>query len=204
MSKLNDSTFASLVEWMEGNVPGAAPFPTEATEDEEALRWLLRFRRASEMLCIAAPPADLRRTLEERFEAFAADRRPAPFFQRLRAALTFDSGAQRSVAGARSAASLGLQRQFIFTADAAEVALNIQPHSQAQAVTLMGQVFAGDAETDSFFSVQLLQDSKEVAITTTDELGEFTFESVPAGQYELIVSSESFEITLAPVPLVGP
>ncbi|MBA3951791.1 MAG: carboxypeptidase regulatory-like domain-containing protein, partial [Rubrobacter sp.] len=43
--------------------------------------------------------------------------------------------------------------------------------------------------------------TEEVGTTATDELGEFAFESVPPGEYQILVSSEQVEILISPVEL---
>ena len=51
------------------------------------------------------------------------------------------------------------------------------------------------------FCVQLLQGETELGITATDDLGAFAFESVPSGVYEIILSADRVEVSIAPVGL---
>jgi hypothetical protein len=48
------------------------------------------------------------------------------------------------------------------------------------------------------FSVQLLQDGSELALTVTDDLGSFTFQRVVPGGYELVLSAETVEVSVLP------
>jgi hypothetical protein len=51
------------------------------------------------------------------------------------------------------------------------------------------------------FGVQLLAGSSAVATTATNDLREFTFEAVPPGVYEIVVSSDRVEISIPQVEL---
>jgi hypothetical protein len=63
-----------------------------------------------------------------------------------------------------------------------------------------GQVFA-PGDPPPAYAVQLLQGESEVALTATDELGEFAFKGVPKGDYALVLSAGDHEIYLASVTL---
>lgn len=206
MNRFDPPTFEQLVEWLDGRLPpdeaaavaAALEQPDAATQAN--LDWLRRFHGARHQVRLALPPQRVRTELTRRFEAFAQERRQPGFFQRLMALLSFDSGAGLAVAGVRSAATQGQQRQLVFVADAAEIVLNVLPRAQDRQVNLTGQVFPALA-APARFSVHLLRDSAEVALTSTDDLGEFGFEGLPAGEYDLVVSSDQFEVVMSPVPL---
>jgi hypothetical protein len=206
MNPSHSDNFARLVEWIEGNL---SQEETQALEVELAraddatrdnVEWLRRFHQASQEIQLAAPPSHVREELERRFASFSESRRAPSLFQRMVAALTFDSGAQRALAGVRSATMQGLERQLIFSTETAEVALNILPRGTEHIVYLTGQIFAGQ-EDAPVFSIQLLQGSEEVALTTTDDIGEFAFEALPVGEYELIISGDEVEIIIPSVIL---
>lgn len=200
-------TFADLVDWAEGRLPDdeaqvVADYleaSDQATKDDVA--WIRRFLAASKSITLDRPPARVREVLRRRFESRAESRQPPGLFQRIRAMLSFDSGTQPAVAGIRSAASEGMQRQLIFTTDIVEIALNLQPRTDDKRIDIVGQVFASDQVALEELSVQLLRNGTEIGLTGADELGEFMFEAVPADEYDLIVTADQFEIVLKPVHL---
>jgi hypothetical protein len=49
------------------------------------------------------------------------------------------------------------------------------------------------------FSVQLLREGRELALTVTDDLGSFAFQDVTPGGYELVLSAETVEVSVLPV-----
>ena len=84
--------------------------------------------------------------------------------------------------------------------------LNIQPcpptwrSRSDRHFTVRGQVFPNDGARE-IYSVQLLQEAAELGLTATDDLGEFSFETIPVGIYELVLSTDQLEIPIAPVGL---
>ena len=66
---------------------------------------------------------------------------------------------------------------------------------------IYGQILAVDGTDSGVFGVQLLEGSSEVATTATNDLGEFTFEAVPPGAYEVLAGSDRVEIRLPQVEL---
>jgi hypothetical protein len=93
------------------------------------------------------------------------------------------------------------QRHLTYTTDAAEIALNISPRPRDGYLDLDGQVFPADDADPASFSVRLLSGADEVGLTATDELGEFDFEAVPPGTYQILVSTDRVEILISPVEL---
>jgi hypothetical protein len=121
-------------------------------------------------------------------------------FERLVATLSFDSGLQPAF-GVRSAGAMAARRKLVYTTYAAELALNIRPHVHDGYLDLEGQIFPTDDADPASFSVQLLSDADEVDYTAIDQLGEFGFESVAPGAYQLLVSGERVEILISPIEL---
>jgi hypothetical protein len=200
-------SFERLADWVEGRlseeearaVEARVAAADEATRAEVA--WLRTFARVSEETVLEVPPAAVREELARRFEAYAEGRRSPGLLQRLVASLAFDSGVQPAF-GVRSAAASGAaQRQLIFTTDAAEIALNVRPRPRDGSLDLDGQVFPAEDEDPASFSIQLLSGTDEIGMTGTDELGEFGFETVPPGTYQLLVGSERVEILISPIDL---
>jgi len=198
--------FSQLVDWVEGRLPEKEARAVEkqmVVADSTTLAdvaWLRKFARATEGSAFESPPPKVRSELIAHFKAHAEGQRPPGLFTRIVATLTFDDGL-RPAMGVRSVGAQGTRRQLVYSADALEVALNISPRARDKKIDLDGQLLSpNDAELGSF-SVQLLQSETERAITATDDLGGFAIESIPPGEYELILSSERVEVSIKPVEL---
>src|SRR5687767_12859969 len=181
MNESNTPRFSDLLDWLEGRLPAdKARVVAERLQSADAatqadLDWLRLFLQARHSVQFASPPPSVRERLRQAFAAYAEAREPPGPFQRWLATLTFDSRAQPVTAGVRSAAEEGQQRQLIYTTEAAEIALTVQSILPDKNFIVTGQIFPmGDTPTHTF-SIQLLHDAGEVALATTDELGEFTF-----------------------------
>jgi hypothetical protein len=204
MNDSNTPRFSELLDWLEGKLPPAeAQAVAERLETADAatqadLDWLRLFLQARQFVRYASPPG-VRETLRARFAAYAEAREPPGFFRRWLATLTFDSRAQPAAAGLRSAADEGTQRQLIYTTEAAEIALTVHSTLPDKNFIVTGQIFpAGDIPAHAF-SVQLLRDVLEVGLAAADELGEFTFTNLPAGDYEIVVSAGQYEVVIPPL-----
>ena len=162
--------------------------------------WLRKFVRATGDGILESPPSDVRSTLIARFKAHAEGRRTPGLLKRVVATLSFDGGLQPAV-GARAAGTLGARRQLVYSADALDVALNFLPRARDKNFYLDGQVLPRDDVELGSFSVQLLQGGTELGITATDDLGAFAFESIPSGVYEIIISADRVEVSIAQVEL---
>ena len=207
MAESNLSQFSQLLDWLEGKLSeeeaqAIAEQLQNADETTQAdLAWLRTFHQISQAIKLAAPPPEVRDDLKRRFAAYAETRRPPGFFRRLLAELAFDSHAQLATAGLRSATIEGQQRQLIYTTELAEIALNIQRRAQDQRLNVTGQVFSGTEVAQDAVSIQLLRDASPIGLATTDELGEFVFAAVPAGEYEIVISADQFEVVIPSVLL---
>jgi len=200
MNESNAPRFSELLDWLEGRLPpdkarAVAEHIQAADPATQAdLDWLRLFLQARQSVQFASPPPSVRETLKQRFGAYAEAREPPAPFQRWLATLTFDSRAQPLTAGLRSAAEEGQQRQLIYTTEAAEIALTVQSILPDKNFIVTGQIFPmADTPTDAF-SIQFLRDAQEVALAATDELGEFTFSDLPAGEYHMVVSAGQYEV----------
>jgi hypothetical protein len=198
--------FSQLVDWVEGRLPEEE---AQAVEEQLAIAdsatladvaWLRKFIRATEDSDLESPPPEVRSTLIARFEAHAEGRRPPGFLKRVVATLTFDEGLRPAV-GVRSAGAQGARRQLVYSADDLDVALNFLPRARDKDFDLDGQVLPRDDVELGYFSVQLLQSETELGVTATDDLGTFAFESIPSGVYEIILSTDRVEVSIAPVEL---
>jgi hypothetical protein len=198
--------FSQLVDWAEGRLSEEEARAVEermAVADASTLAdvaWLRKFVRATEDSILESPPSEVRSTLIARFKAHAEGRRTPDLLKGVVATLTFD-GSLRPAVGARAAGTQGARRQLVYSADALDVALNFLPRASDKNFDLDGQVLPrNDVELGSF-SVQLLQGETELGITATDDLGTFAFESIPSGVYEIILSTDQIEVSIAPVEL---
>ena len=196
--------FETLANWAEGRLPEAEALAIERrlAEADEATRadaeWLGAFVRAAGEVVIEDPPPEQRAALAEAFEAYAEGSRQPGALRRLVAALSFGGGLQ-PVAGVRSAG--GAEGQLVYTTEAADVALNFRRRPGNGKLDLDGQVFPNDGGEPEAFGVQILSGADEVGTTATDELGEFAFEGVAPGQYQILLSGEEVEILISPVDL---
>jgi len=198
--------FSQLVEWVEGRLPEKEARAVEeqvAVADAATLAdvtWLRRFVKATEGSILESPPPEVRNTLIARFRAHAKGRRTPGLLERVVATLTFDGGLRPAV-GVRSAGAQGERRQLVYSVDDLDVALNFLPRARDKNFDLDGQVLPRDDVELGSFSVQLLQSESELGITATDDLGAFAFESIPSGVYEIILSTDRVEVSIAPVEL---
>jgi hypothetical protein len=198
--------FSQLVDWVEGRLPQKEAQAVEeqvAVADSATLAdvaWLRKFVRATEDSVLESPPPEVRSTLIARFRAHAEGRRTPGLLKRVVATLTFDGGLRPAV-GVRSAGTQGARRQLVYSVDDLDVALNFLPRARDKNFDLDGQVLPRDDVELGSFSVQLLQSESELGITATDDLGAFAFESIPSGVYEIILSTDRVEVSIAPVEL---
>lgn len=197
--------FARLLDWVEGRLsPEEAAQVAEqvAQAGERAdLGWLRAFRQVSAKTTLAAPPPETRDLLRQRFAEYAQAKRPAGMLRRLTATLTFDSSLQPATAGLRSAGTQASQRQLIYAAEIADVALNLQLRQYNQHFDLAGQILPKQAIAPAGFAVELVRDAQPIGTTTADELGEFAFEDLAPGMYELGLRNEQFDLVIAPLEL---
>jgi hypothetical protein len=196
--------FETLADWAEGRLPEeeARAVEQRLAEADEATRaeaeWLRKFYRLSRGVIIEGPPAGQRAELARVFEAYAEGRRRLGPLKRLTATLSFGGGLQ-PLAGVRSAG--GAEGQLVYTTEAADVALNFRRRPGNGKLDVDGQVFPNDEGEPEAFGVQILRGIDEVGTTATDELGEFSFEGVAPGEYQILLSSEEVEILISPVEL---
>ena len=196
--------FARLVDWIEGRLP-----EDEARTVEEAVAgadsatladvaWLRRFRKATDSAAIESPPGKLRDTLVETFEAQARDLQRPSLIKRVLAGLVFDSNLQPA-AGLRAVGAQSSRRQLIYHAGAFDLAINLLARGSDNDLDLDGQVLPREVKEPGLFSVQLLRDGRELALTVIDDMGSFAFQGVPPGGYEIVLSAGWIEVSISPV-----
>ena len=206
MPKSEDVEFAKLLDWVEGRLSEqeAQTVERQVAAADNATRadiaWLRAFARISEDVVIASPPAQVRDALIDRFEAYAQRKRQPALLKRLVATLTFDSGMQPAP-GLRTAGTPDSQRQFVYSTDAADVAIDVRSRPHDELLDLDGQIFPLSGADPGAFGVQLLGGPPEVATAAANDLGEFTFEAVPPGVYEVLAKSDRVQIRIPHVEL---
>ncbi len=198
--------FARLVDWVEGRLSEEEARAVEeqvAAADDAThadIIWLRKFVRATGGAALESPPLQVRDALIARFEAYAEDRRIPGILERALATLAFDSALQPAF-GARSVGAQGVRRQLIYSTDILDIALNFWQRARDKNLHLEGQILPRDNVGLGAFSVQLLQDETEIAITATDELGGFAFESILPGVYSAILTTDQIEVSISAVGL---
>src|SRR5918911_4578893 len=162
MPKSEDEEFARLVDWIDGRLSeqearavgeqvAAAGSATRAD-----IAWLRAFVRISEDTVIASPPPELREALIDRFEAYAEGEHRPGFLEHLVATLTFDSFL-RPAAGLRAIGVSEAQRQLVYSAEAADVAMVVRPRARDGLVDIRGQILPVEDTDSGIFGVQLLE-----------------------------------------------
>jgi hypothetical protein len=207
MPDSNVLNFGRLLDWIEGRLSAeeAAAVAQAIEQADDATRaelaWLRAFHGVSAKTLLAAPPADTHAALIQRFAEYAQRRRPPSLLRRLAATLTFDSGLQPAAAGVRGAGVQESARQLIYSVEIADIALNIQPRQQGQRVDLFGQILPKSGAPTENFSVELAQGGVTLSSAAADEFGEFIFEDLALGEYELGLRSQHVDVRIAPVEL---
>jgi len=122
----------------------------------------------------------------------APSEQPKPsLLQRLVASLVFDSLTQLQPAGVRQ--SISAARQVLYRASDWDVDLSFEAGEQPETIDITGQVLKEEASPEEVagIPVHLAQAGKILFSAQTDQLGEFTFDHVPAGTYELSIELRS-------------
>jgi hypothetical protein len=201
--KKNKIDNSELMDWLEGKLdPAMASAIARAVETDPVLKanadWLREFLNLSAAAQLATPDPVIHQAATERFEAYARGKRRSDPRQTLRALLTSDSWQRLSLAGARQVTLQSAPRQLIYSTPLADIALNVQGYDEH--LHLYGQVFpTGDEETK--FTVQLTQADRSQALTATDTLGKFNFAALAEGQYNLVLTADSYEIEVGPLEM---
>ena len=198
--------FGRLVDWVEGRLPEDEARAVEeqvARADSRTLAdvaWLRKFVKATDNAVLESPPREVRDALIARFEAYANGQRTPGLLKRVLASLTFESDLRPAV-GLRTAGAQQARRQLVYSAGAFDVALNLRSGVADKNLVLDGQVLPREDQELKPFSVQLLHGGTELGLTATDELGSFALRDIPPGVYDIVLSTDEEEISIAPVDL---
>jgi hypothetical protein len=197
-------SFTRLVDWMEGRLSADEARIVESAitrGDSPTLSdvaWLRRFFEASRDAVIESPPREVRDALVATFEAHTRDRQAPGFLRRVLARLVFDSDLQPA-AGLRAVGAQQARRQLVYNTDVVDLAVNLLAREGDNYLDIDGQVLPRQEGKPELFSVQLLRDGNEIALTNIDELGSFSLQRVPPGSYEMVLSADRLEVSILPV-----
>ncbi|MBK8985142.1 MAG: hypothetical protein IPM39_03530 [Chloroflexi bacterium] len=203
-SRIPDTT--QLADWLDGKL---SPEETAVLSQhiqanpnlQEQADWLHDFLQISRTTTLINPPPTVRQAATAAFAAYAQAKRPSSRLQNLIATLTADNWQRLSLAGVRNITLGTTPRQLIYSSDLADVALNIQAQTDGGQIDLNGQLFPLDDSDPGDFIVQLLQDGLERRLDSCNDLGKFSLTGLPAGVYELLLSSGQMEIEIGPLEL---
>jgi hypothetical protein len=195
MTHLDDETLLNYMEERLSPQEKAAVEAHLASSCEPCRRRLSLLRKAFETAKgdrTTPPPASvLKRAIEI---PLTNPRQPQPaMWQRLIAALSFDSHLQLSSALTRGASR---ERQMLFSAEHVDIDLKIT--SARGDHDLLGQVL-GTAKTGNAVSafVSLQNNTGQILrATETDPQGQFAFREISSGVYDLIFDLETQEIAV--------
>ena len=199
--------FGRLVDWVEGRLPEDEARAVEelvARADSRTLAdvaWLRKFVKATDNAVLESPPRDVRDALIARFEAYANGQRTPGLLRRVRARLTYDSALRPAVGLRTAGGAQQARRQLVYSAGEFDIALNLRSGVPDKNLVLDGQVLPREDQELKPFSVQLLHGGTEVGLASIDELGSFALRDIPSGLYDIVLSTDQEEISIAPVDL---
>lgn len=138
-------------------------------------------------------PADSIRWASNLYRTRATEPKKS-FVQKLAAVLQMEIAPNRPAFGERSA-SASQVHQMLFKAGDSAVDLRIEPTGSTFSVR--GQILG---EGMSGAEIRLFDDTQDL-VSQSNDISEFTFDNVRAGQYELVIRSEDVEITLKAIDI---
>ncbi len=195
-------TFTNLVDYVEGRLaPEAAStvernLTTGDVETRSALTWIRTFHEVADRLPLETPPTRVRYYLRRQFEAAAS--RPPPLARvrrQLRAVLTFDSRAESSLVGVRSAGTDATATSLAFSSEAGDVIVDLSSAGSGR-VRLDGQVLWAEGQSARLLEVRLSGPGFAEDAQGADDLGRFEFARVPAHVDRLVLHTEDADINL--------
>lgn len=164
--------------------------PTTTMSTEKKLQNLIDLMQRDDS--VDAPAASVR-WASNLFRTRAASRQPS-LLKKLAAVLQMEIAPNKPAFGERSAVSSQV-RQMLFRADENAIDLRIEPANKG--FDLRGQMLG-----ESFAAATIaLSGDTHAAESAISETGEFRFENVPSGRYELVIRGERVEISLKPIDI---
>lgn len=199
-------TITQLIDWLEGRLPEdeaenvAADVKADASY-EPIVNWLRTFLDFSRSTVLVEPPAELFEGAAAYFRAVAHGNRQPRWLQRLAALLISDSWQMPSLVSVRHTELGAPPRQLVYTAATADIVLNTREGTAQETFDLKGQIFPTDGADPASFTVQLIQQEWEAALTYTNRVGKFNCTGLPAGAYTIVIHGDLAEIAIADVGL---
>ena len=153
---------------------------------------------------LVTPSAESHEAMVAQLNAVIKPKEQPTVWQRLTAQLQRDSAATTGdlvLSGARDIhLSEPESRDLLFTTDLVHVVLNVVPNGEQ--FTIDGQLFPQTTTISDQFTIQLVQNDTEIALTESDDLAEFSMPSVPAGSYEMVLCGDGVEVVIPVINLV--
>jgi hypothetical protein len=195
MAHLN---FETLLNYVEGSLNPEAASAVEAHLNQPCTRCRALSGQIAELLhlmthdnTVAPPQPLLQRMLA------VVKRHTAPDRPRIPAALVFNSWQHAPLAAVRGS---GQAHQLLFSAEGLDIDLHLT--SSQDETTVRGQILGSDQDkAQPAPVVNLYSGGDFVATTATDRLGQFVFQSIPAGTYELHIELDYADITIEGIRL---
>jgi hypothetical protein len=201
--------FQTLVEFVDGFAPENERESVErhlsegCVECASAVRWYMSVRSAARADNSTEPPpwvtARTVAAIHDAREA-ARSRGLVGFLARIHAALVADSLSPEPA----YSRGPGDGRQLLYSAEPFDVDLLVAAAVGSNHLRVAGQVLAADDDTFenvTHLTVELERDGRIALAGETSEIGEFSFDDVAPGRYEIHILGEWREIVLADVPL---
>jgi hypothetical protein len=199
--------FEQLLDYLDGRLGGedaqvvAAHLDSGCKPCAANRQWFERVRAIAASDDSLEPPLWVLKRALRLFDNQMARPRTLDRLGRLVAALIFDSLTLSTVAGVRLAQSGN--RQLVYRADDYSIDLQIAVANPAVA-DLMGQVLRqGEAGFQSVarLSLELIRENQIVGATSTNAVGEFTFNGIECGNYDLQVKAHAASIVIPQLPI---
>lgn len=197
MAHLN---FETILNYVEGSLSLEARSGVEAHLNQPCLHCQALAARVTDLLhlmandnTIAPPRAVVQRMLAVIHRHAATDR------PRIPATLVFDSWQHDPLLAMRGPES-ALHQQLLFRAEGLDI--DLQLTSSQDDTTVRGQILSAGQDEVLLAPVVVLHSRGDVvAATETDRLGQFAFESVPSGIYDLHIELERADIAIEGIRL---
>ncbi len=208
MTQINVPNFEQLVDWVEGRLTPdlaerVAQWVAQADAETQAtVAWIRAMNRSRRFGALSTPsPAAKAKALAALNQARQAQQ--PNLLRRLVAAL--QPAQSPRLAGTRSGAVKAGHRRVSYVAAEIEIVLEIESRRQDEQFDLTGQLFANDELAWADMTAQLVRDSDGAVIAEhhVDELGEFTFEAIPASVCTVLLRTTQSEIELPAVHLAN-
>ncbi len=157
------------------------------------------FDRLETTLVLLSIPPEVQCGIARRFRGAGNGHRGLDSSRLMVAVPKLDSAMQPVVSGLRSGSAPSANRQLVYAAQPAEIAINVHCRSGCSQLDLSGQVFRSDARDDVHYEATLLRGAEETATVMADELGEFSFQGISPGDYHVLLCSDTAEVMIVPL-----